>query len=212
MLSFRTRLILVTAFAVAMAYFEAAVVVYLREIYYPEGFGLPLKDMAGSIIGIELFREASTLAMLALVGVMLGRAAWERFAFFLIVFGIWDIFYYVFLKATINWPSSLLEWDILFLLPLPWIGPVIAPVLVSVAMITAGLLIARLYPRGKRFHAPALTWLLAIVGSGIILYSFMSDTAATLQQQMPQPYAYWQLALGLLCYAVAVWYAFRRLD
>ena len=45
----RTALLL---YAVAMGYLEAAVVVYLRAIYYPEGFSFPLKPMDAGILGV----------------------------------------------------------------------------------------------------------------------------------------------------------------
>ena len=58
-----------------------------------------------------------------------------------IAFGVWDIFYYVFLKIIYDWPKSLFDWDILFLLPLPWWGPVLAPVCIAALMIVWGTLV-----------------------------------------------------------------------
>ncbi len=196
----RTILIVVAAFAIAMAYVEAAVVVYLRDLYYPDGFSLPLRDMPGRMITIELIRELATFVMLATVAFLAGRKRWERFGWFVIAFGIWDIFYYVWLKATLGWPQSLFDWDILFLVPLPWIGPVIAPVLISICMIVIGFLIARAVSLGHEFHATRFAWLLAVLGTVAILISFMYDTGATLRQQLPHPYPYWLLAIGLALY------------
>ena len=82
---------------------------------------------------IELGREVATIAMLAAFGLVMGRNFNERMAAFAIAFGLWDISFYAFLKMMIHWPESLNTWDILFLIPLPWIGPVLAPVLVSAA-------------------------------------------------------------------------------
>ena len=114
-LSYRMRLIYVMLFAVAMGYFEAAIVVYLRELYYPEGFSFPLTVPPVRLIIIELFREAATIIMLISVAALAARKFWERFGYFIILFGIWDIFYYISLKVTLNWPSTLFDWDILFL-------------------------------------------------------------------------------------------------
>jgi hypothetical protein len=118
-----------------MALLESAVVVYLRELYYPNGFVFPLSPMKSVVILTELAREFATIVMLWTIAYVAGRNFSTRFAWFIIGFGIWDIFYYVFLYVFIQWPSSVFEWDILFLIPLPWYGPVIAPCLISVAMI-----------------------------------------------------------------------------
>jgi len=208
---YRARLAYAIIFGIAMAYFEAAVVVYLREIFYPGGFEFPLTEISAHLLAVELGRELSTIIMLAAVAFIAGMKFWERFGYFIVVFGVWDIFYYVWLKVTIGWPSSLFEWDILFLIPLPWIGPVIAPVLISVMMIVFGIMIVRRYACGHAFRPTVTTWILATLGTLIILYSFMRDTDATLHQQMPSPYLYSFLLIGLICYAIAFWCSYRRM-
>jgi len=130
-----TNLIWITFFAIAMAFVESAVVVYLRELYYPEGFNFPLVLLPGRIALTEFLREIATLIMLLGIGFLAGRNFRQRFAWFIYSFAIWDIFYYVFLKLILDWPSSWLTWDILFLIPVIWTGPVLAPVLVSLTMI-----------------------------------------------------------------------------
>jgi len=89
----------------------------------------------------EIFWEAATLIMLVGIGIIAGRNSSERFAWFLYSFAVWDIFYYVFLKLLLNWPESFMTWDILFLIPVTWVGPVIAPVIVSITMIAFALII-----------------------------------------------------------------------
>ena len=106
----------ITIFGIAMGFAEAAVVVYLRAIYYPEGFSFPLKILTDYKIMIEVLREIATLFMLLSVAFFAGRKFWERFAYFILPFGIWDIFYYIWLKVLIDWPSSMFDWDILFLI------------------------------------------------------------------------------------------------
>jgi hypothetical protein len=207
---FGTKLAVLTVFAVAMGYLEAAVVVYLRELFYPEGFGFPLKTFAPRLLYVELGRELATVIMLWTVAAISGRKFWERFGYFILLFGIWDIFYYIWLKAAINWPTSLADWDILFLLPLPWIGPVMAPVLVSLVMVAAGFLMARLFARDKDFRPTVPAWTLAVIGTAAILVSFMRDTNATLRQQPPEPYSYFLLVTGLLLYVGAFVHAYRR--
>jgi len=197
-------------FSIAMALVEAAVVVYLRALYYPEGFAFPLKMITARHLIVELGREAATILMLVSVAALIGKRFWEKFAYFIICFGFWDIFYYVLLKLALGWPSSLLDWDILFLIPLPWIGPVIAPVSIAIMMILAGLLITALYKRGYDFRPSFLTWVLTIIGTLTILYSFMRDTGAGLHQQMPLPYRYDLLIAGEILYVLALFLAWRN--
>jgi len=198
-------------YAMAMAVVEAAVVAYLRRLYYPEGFGFPLKPIDITTFVIELAREAATVVMLLVVGHLAARRFWERFAYFIFAFGVWDIAYYIWLKIFLNWPSSLLDWDILFLLPLPWIGPVMAPCSIAVIMIGIGLSIIHLHHRGFDFHPTRLAWILAIAATIILLYSFMRDLSATLHFQMPQPYLYGLLIIGDLLYIIAYLHSARYL-
>lgn len=143
-------------FSAAMGYLEAAVVVYLRELYYPAGFNIPLKvkfpfikfgpvnelkQFSKKLMLTELAREFSTLVMLLVFAMIAGSSLPEKIAYFLLAFGVWDIFYYIFLKAILNWPESLNTTDIFFLLPVPWIGPVWLPVFCSIIVITVAVLI-----------------------------------------------------------------------
>ncbi len=198
-------------YAVAMAVAEAAVVVYLRRLYYPEGFGFPLKPIDMATFAIELGREAATVVMLLMVGHLAGRRLWERFAYFIFALGVWDITYYIWLKVFLNWPSSLVDWDILFLLPLPWIGPVIAPCSIALVMIAIGLSIIHIQHKGFDFHPSRLAWILAIAATAVLLYSFMHDLSATLHFQMPQPYLYALLIVGELLYIFAYLHSARHL-
>jgi len=200
----------ILVFSIAMALVEAAVVAYLRALYYPEGFAFPLELITVRHFIVELGREAATIFMLLSVAALSGKRFWEKFAYFVICFGFWDIFYYLWLKLALGWPSSLLDWDILFLIPLPWIGPVIAPVSIAIMMILAGLLIIALYKRGYDFRPSFLTWVLTIIGTLTILYSFMRDTGAGLHQQMPLPYRYDLLIAGEILYVLALFLAWRN--
>ncbi len=208
--SFRARIIWVIIFGVAMAFVESAIVVYLRAIFYPEGFGFPLKALVDYKILVEIMREAATIFMLLSVAYLAGRIRWERFAYFMLSFGVWDIFYYVWLKVLIDWPSSIFEWDILFLIPLPWIGPVIAPVSVALLMIVFSILMLRSFGKGRDFRPSAASHVLALAGTVIILYSFMHDLGATLHQRMPEPYRYDLLLAGDLLFIAAFTVSYIR--
>src|SRR5438093_10313550 len=121
----------IAVYALAMSYAEAATVVYLRRIF---GVVDLLRDTAvydPRIAAIEIGRESATLVMLLALGFSAGRSLQARLGFSLFAFGTWDIFYYVWLKVLLGWPDSFLTQDVLFLIPLPWWGPVVAPVLVA---------------------------------------------------------------------------------
>ena len=175
---------------------EAAVVLYLRMIYYPGGFEFPLKLIADQEIIIEVYREMATIFLLLSFSALAGKSPFERFSCFIMSFGIWDIFYYVWLKVLLDWPATIFDWDILFLIPVPWIGPVMAPVSVSLLLILSGIIIAVQYNKGRNMRFTLLSNILALTGSMVILYSFMYDTGATLNQQMPEPYRYELLFIG----------------
>jgi hypothetical protein len=201
--SFITRLAWIVVFGIAMAYVESAVVVYLRAIFHPEGFTFPLKVFVDSRIIIEVFREAATIVMLLAVACLAGKKSWERFGYFMLAFGVWDIFYYVWLKVLLDWPSTIFEWDVLFLIPVTWIGPVIAPVSVALLMTVFGVLIAASFRDGREFRPSFISFILAIAGMAVILYSFMYDTDATFQMQMPRPYRYDLLIAGNLLFTAS---------
>jgi len=204
------KIIALFLFAVAMAFLESTVVVYLRELYYPEGFRFPLKEISDHILLVELLREAATIIMLLTAGYLAGKKNWERFGAFVFLFGIWDIFYYIFLKLVLDWPTSIFDLDILFLIPLPWIAPIIAPLLISLLMIITGLYLLKLYETGKTFIATRLSWLAAFIGTALILYSFMRDPLTGVLESVPGDYAYWLLVAGLLIYGTGLGHALHE--
>lgn len=170
------NLILVVIFAIAMAYLESAVVVYLRAMYGIEDL---LKDtplLADQYTIIEIGREAATLVMLVIIGLIAGNTWQKKIGFSIFAFGIWDIFYYVWLFLFIHWPKSLFEWDILFLIPLPWWGPVMAPIIISIFLISISyLLIIEVKLKIKTFD-----WSVFCLSIIIILYTFMEDSIKTI--------------------------------
>jgi hypothetical protein len=188
----------VAAFGIAFGYVEAAVVVYLRLHYYPEGFTFPLAEMPWHVALVEVAREAATIIMLAAISWLAGRRFLVRFANFAFAFAVWDIFYYVFLKIILDWPASLLTWDVLFLIPLPWLGPVLAPVLVSLCLIGASVIILRREETGRPVTIGPLQWVVSGIGGALIVVSFLTDTGAALQHQMPEAFNWLLFAAGLI--------------
>lgn len=206
---FNKNILNLTLFSIAMGFLESAVVIYLRELYYPHGFTTQLIGLSQRIIVTELLREAATIIMLAMIGFMAGKSPVQRFGYFIYCFAIWDIFYYVFLKAILDWPSSLLSWDILFLIPLPWIGPVLAPVLISLTMI---LWTATIEQTQK--HINWKTWTLVAVASIVFITSFIWDYLIAVFHHIdvikyaamyePHGYTWWVFIAGetILLYAI----------
>jgi hypothetical protein len=177
------RWFVVALFAVGMAWFESATVYYLRALVdriqpYQEN-PLPIHGVLGPV---ELVREAATLGMLLTVGILAGRTWRQRLGYTAVAFGIWDIFYYVFLRVISGWPASVFDWDILFLLPLPWWGPVLAPVCIALLMIVWGTLVTQSGERGPALLFTPASWVWGGLGIALALYVFMADALAVVGQ------------------------------
>ena len=177
----RVRWMLVVAFSAGMAWVEAACVYYLRvmvdrvEPYQPDP--LPIRGILGEV---ELVREGATLLMLAMTGILAGRTWRARLGYTAIAFGFWDILYYVFLRIISGWPASPFDWDILFLLPLPWWGPVLAPVSIASLMIVWGTLVTQGHDREPATRFARAWWGMSGAGILIALGVFMADSIRTL--------------------------------
>jgi hypothetical protein len=209
MVSMPRTLAALLLFGVSFGYLEAAVVVYLRAIYDPirarihpgrgpqELFPLISPDQLKAAgpenarrLAIEIGREACTIIMLGAFGWAAGRNFNQRMAAFAIAFGLWDISFYVFLRLMIGWPESLFTWDILFLIPLPWVGPVITPVLVSITLIACGLV--SLFRGG--LPAKPWQWMVMVAGGVVVILAFVWDFRNTTSGGLPNPFN-WPLFL-----------------
>lgn len=182
-MSKRLTWVVVVVFAIAMAWVESAVVVYLRtmidRIVPYQANPLP---MFGGLGDIELGREVATLVMLLTVGWLAGRTWRSRLAYAVIAFGVWDIFYYILLVPMSGWPTTIFDWDILFLLPLPWWGPVIAPVSIATLMVIGGTLVAQNDEHDAPFMPNCWPMIIATIGALIALYVFMADAIRVANQ------------------------------
>ena len=170
------NLILVGIFAIAMAYLESAVVVYLRAMYSIKDLLRDTPLLTDPYTVIEVGREAATLVMLIIIGIISGNTWQKRIAYSIYAFAIWDIFYYIWLFLFIQWPKSLFEWDILFLIPLPWWGPVITPVIISFLLI----LISYLVIIDAKFKITSFDWIIFSLSIIMILFTFMEDSIKTI--------------------------------
>ena len=173
--SIQKKIFFLTIFGIAMGFLESVVVVYLRQLYYPEGFGFPLKAAIGVGFFLEYLREIATIVILLTVSVLAGRMTYERFSYFLYCFGVWDIFYYIGLKVLLNWPLSLLTWDILFLIPVVWLAPVLAPIICSITMIIFSGFILYYHNKGYLVRMNFLGWFFMSLGTMVILTTFIWD-------------------------------------
>jgi hypothetical protein len=166
------RLAVVTAFAVAMAFLESAIVVYLRQLFHLSGDLMTVTPPAGSVwfsvpyftllrpgallsvlpnaqvANIEVWREGATMVILLCVAWLAGSNLKSRFAYFIFAFGVWDIGYYAFLRVLLGWPATLGSMDVLFLIPGPWLAPVFLPMAISVVWIVGAVLMLRGRSRG----------------------------------------------------------------
>jgi hypothetical protein len=207
-----TRWLIVVVFAVGMAWVEAASVYYLRSMVdriqpYQEN-PLPIRGVLGQV---ELVREAATLVMLLTVGMLAGRTWQVRLGYTAIAFGVWDIFYYVFLRMMSGWPTSLFDWDILFLLPLPWWGPVLAPVSIALLMIVWGTFVSQSSDRSPATSVTWALWTVSGIGIALALYVFMADALRTVhlgvtvtRTVLPTTFDWWMFSVALTLMATPV--------
>jgi hypothetical protein len=221
-------LIRITIFSIAMGFMETAVVIYLRRIYYPDGFRFPLVVIDDQIAVVELCREAATIIMLVLIGILTGKTTSQRFSVFIYCFAVWDIFYYIFLKVFLDWPASLVSWDILFLIPVPWLGPVLAPVILSVSMILLAAPVIYSMEKGINAEIKKREWICLIAGSVTVILSFIwnyiliissqentSNTDAdimlsTLKHYVPEKFNWIIFSVGELIIVAGVFLFLRR--
>ncbi|MCK4643339.1 hypothetical protein KAU32_06855 [bacterium] len=142
---FLLKNVMIWLLGISFAFIEAAVVIYIRFNIHPKGFSFPLDTfLPYSLFRVEYCREIATMLLLFSISYLIAKTKKQWFSYFFILFGIWDIFYYVFLKIFLNWPETLGTWDLLFLIPVNWIGPVWAPILVSMIFISLGYLLIKL--------------------------------------------------------------------
>jgi len=174
------RFAAVTIYAIAMGYLESAVVIYLRQTAFGNSIQVfPIRFLDPQLGGIEFTREAATIIMLLAVGYLAGRNRFQQFMFFVFSFAVWDIFYYLFLKISTGWPATLGDFDVLFLIPVIWIGPVFSPILISLLLAVGATFLIFLSEKinlgngkteGVRIGLTNIV--LFLLGSAIDFYSF----------------------------------------
>ncbi len=205
------RLLCVTIFATAMGFLEAICVVYLRgNLFSP---GTDTTEIVAQLgrFGIEHIREACTIVMLLTVAWVAAFNFQTRTAMFFLMFGVWDITYYIGLRVFTGWPGSILEWDCLFLMPVPWFGPVLAPVLISLFMVVSCILVIRREAAGSRLRMTLPVLALVGLGFGLWYWSFVKDSDTIMAGGYPGVVYSWPLFLvGMTLAVFGVFMAARR--
>ncbi|MDG2384795.1 MAG: hypothetical protein P8N76_24210 [Pirellulaceae bacterium] len=208
----KSTLVILTVFAAAMGLLEAAVVVYMRQLYYAanplEIFPLQFLNSYDTVL--ELSREAATVVMILTVALLADRSTKTRtFAAFVFVFGVWDLFYYFWLKVLMDWPQSWLEWDVLFLIPSVWLGPWICPALIAILFAAWGFWTLR-SPSSPSLRPKGV--LVFVLGAGLGLASFLQPAIGVLVEggldeltrYTPGDFAWGLFSLGFVLMAIGL--------
>lgn len=197
------RLCIAIVFSIAFGYIEAAVVVYLREIFHPDGFTFPLAVFGNTAISMrilltEIGREASTIVLIFTGAWLFGRNRQQRFAYFLVIFAVWDIFYYVWLKVLLDWPASIMDWDVLFLMPVIWASPVFYPVLISITMFLFAVIILYCSSSARPIQTTLSSWFAFVLSALIVVESFCIGGVHVTEPDYASYFHEWLFAVGYL--------------
>ena len=205
----REKAVTLVLFAMAMAFIEAAIVVYLRALI---GGGplFPMKVLPSAILTVEVAREAATLIMLLCVAFLGVRGGVRRFGAFLLLFAVWDISYYLWLYLAIGWPAGVADWDILFLIPLPWVGPVWSVLLLCAGMLAFSIFFLRA-PEEAPFAPGRWGWATGVAGAGTVIATYILEWKKIgYGKGVPAGFSFLPFLLGVLLLAASGWLTYRR--
>jgi hypothetical protein len=205
----KEKIAFLVIFAAAMAFVEAAVVVYLRDLL---GGGpiFPMKFLSAKQLAVEIGREGATVVMLLCVASLPFRGGARRMGAFLLAFAAWDVFYYLWLRVTIGWPAGIADWDVLFLIPLPWVGPVWSVLLICAGMLAFSVSFLRT-PEDAPF-APGLSgWTTGVAGSLAVIATYILEWRKIgYGAGIPEAFSFLPFLLGILLLAVSGWTTCRK--
>jgi len=206
----RGKVATLVAFAVSMAFVEATVVVYLREII---GAGplFPMKEIPAALLVVEVGREAATIVMLLSVAFLSFRGEARRMGAFLLLFAVWDVFYYLWLHVTIGWPAGVADWDVLFLIPLPWVGPVWSVLLICAGMFVFSVLFLQA-PEDARFSPGLWGWLCGLAGMVTVVATYILEWAKIgYGSGVPSHFSVLPFLAGLALLGISGWITWRKM-
>ena len=208
----RSALASLWIFAVAFGCIEGATVVYLmatapKAVRSASGL-FPLSALSPRLITIELVREACTLILLAAVAWSAGHRWRDRIGAFLLTFGLWDLVYYGALRVMLGWPESFRTWDVLFLIPAPWVAPVWVPSIVAAIFIVAG---THLFWTSEDEHKYLLhDFVLLTASAAAIVIACLISSNAALTVEQPTHFPLWLYWAGVVVGVGGFWVAERR--
>jgi len=192
--------------ALAFGWIEASSVVYLRDVYLREvslqgtndftGLSVSLMSLPSHLVAVEMAREACTIFVLAAVAWLAGRRPADRAGAFLVSFGIWDLTYYAVLRLVQGWPDGLRAWDILFLIPLPWVAPVWAPVTVATLFVVGGSYLFWTPRRQRRYRWPDVSVLTA--SALLTMTAFLVESTAAADHRVSEGFPVWLFWAGVV--------------
>ena len=181
------RFSMVSIYAITMGYLESAVVIYLRETMFGNSEQVfPIRFMESQLGRVESIREAATIVMLLTIGYLAGRNIFQKWMFFVYSFAIWDIFYYIFLRIFTGWPNSLGDSDVLFLIPVVWVSPVIAPILISLLLTLTSTILIFLSEKSESLQVSITNIEFFLLGAVAVFYSFTEQIFRILLLQGPK--------------------------
>ena len=140
----------------------------------------------------EIGREVATIVLILTTCWLAGRNRRQRFAFFLTIFAVWDIFYYVWLKVLIGWPATIMDWDVLFLIPVVWASPVLYPVLISLTLLVFAIIVLHRCSCGRPLKVRLLDWLGFLLAGLVVVVSFCIAGLHTSEPDF-ESHFYWPL-------------------
>jgi len=175
--SVNTRLISVILFAIAMGLLESICVVYIRQIIFPPDGNIANTPISDFNFTLEAIRESMTIIMLTTLSILAAYNWRTRLAMFFLAFGIWDIFYYFGLKIFLDWPTTIMDWDTLFLIPVAWYSPILVPVLISIYFIIGSIFIIIHESNGIKLKFNFSVVVLQFLGFVVWFYSFVKNSA-----------------------------------
>lgn len=194
----------ISILALAFGWIEASVVVYLRAIHTPDALaavdrfaGLPidLVSLPDRFVVLEMAREAATILLLAATAWVAGRRRADRAGAFLLAFGVWDLAYYAVLRLVLGWPDSLGAWDVLFLIPRPWVAPVWAPMTIAVLFVASGSRLFWTPGRERRYRGSDVS---GLAGSALmIVAAFLAESGAAAEHRTLLQFPVWLFSAGV---------------
>jgi hypothetical protein len=205
----RAKAAFLAGFAAAMAYVEAAVVIYLRALI---GGGplFPMKDLPPPFLVVEIAREAATMLMLTCAAFLAVRGGARRVGAFLLAFAVWDLFYYLWLYAATGWPAAVTDWDVLFLIPLPWVGPVWSVLLISVGMLVFSVLFLAVPEEAPLAPGPA-GWAAGVAGAALVVATYILEWKKIgYGKGIPVAFSFPPFLAGILLLGLSGWMTYRR--